>query len=168
MNSGTVREQRKELQYHRQFQRMYFKANDMDFVFQWLMGSAVHGGAGVGESFYTASRIKDGNPQSWEHEWSALAKRVQARAETALHMGHILSGQDAYLRAAVYYRAVLASSCPITQCLNLPLFKCRNASREAAVFSTHLLKGSRSPSKALACRGISRKRLRIMGLARHS
>ena len=112
MRNKAVKEQGKEFQAHRQFHRMYFKANDMDFVFQWLMGSAVHGGAGVGESFYAASRMKDGNPASWEREWTALGNRVRARGEAALAAGHVVSGREAILRAAVYYRAVLGSMRP--------------------------------------------------------
>jgi pimeloyl-ACP methyl ester carboxylesterase len=91
---------------------MYFKANDMDFAFQWLMGSAVHGGAGIGESFYAASLIKDGDTSSWEREWTALGNRVRERGEAALQAGHIVSGREALLRAMVYYRAVLGSMRP--------------------------------------------------------
>lgn len=112
MKSRAFKEQGKEFQAHRQFHRMYFKANDMDFVFQWLMGSAVHGGAGIGESFYAAARMKDGDPSSWEREWTALGDRVRARGEAALAAGHVVSGREALLRAAAYYRAVLSSMRP--------------------------------------------------------
>lgn len=112
MKSKAYKEQGKEFQAHRQFHRMYFKANDMDFAFQWLMGSAIHGGAGVGESFYAAARMKDGDPLSWEREWTALGNRVRARGEAALVAGHLVSGREALLRATVYYRAVLGSMRP--------------------------------------------------------
>ncbi len=112
MSKDAFQQQRRQFNAHRQFHRLYFKANDMDFAFQWLMGSAVHGGAGIGESFYTASRIKDGDPHSWKCEWIALAERIQKRAEDTLADGHIVSGREAYLRAAVYYRAALASLLP--------------------------------------------------------
>lgn len=112
MSNRAVKEQSKEFQAHRQFHRMYFKANDMDFAFQWLMGSAVHGGAGIGESFYAASRMKDGDPVSWEREWTAIGDRVRVRGETALTAGHIVSGREALMRAAAYYRAVLGSMRP--------------------------------------------------------
>jgi alpha-beta hydrolase superfamily lysophospholipase len=112
MTSQAIKEQQKKISYHRQYHRMYFKANDMDFVFQWVMGSAVHGGAGIGESFHAASRMKDGNPESWAREWTALAGRVRERAEGMLRAGHAVSAREAYLRAAVYYRAVLTSMLP--------------------------------------------------------
>ncbi len=118
MTDKALAEQEKSFSAHRQYHRLYFKANDMDFVFQWLMGSAVHGGAAVGESFHAASCIRDGDPRSWETEWTALAQRVQQRAAAAVKAGHIVSGREAYLRAAVYYRAVLASLLP-----DEPLFK---------------------------------------------
>jgi hypothetical protein len=118
MRNKAIKEQGKEFQAHRQFHRMYFKSNDMDFAFQWLMGSAVHGGAGIGESFFAASRIKDGNPTSWEHEFADLGNRVRARGDAALAAGHVVSGRKELLRAAVYYRAVLASMLP-----NNPRFK---------------------------------------------
>lgn len=112
MRNKAFRDQGREFQAHRQFHRMYFKANDMDFAFQWVMGSAVHGGAGIGESFYAASRMRDGSPASWEREWTALGDRIRARGETALAAGHVVSGREALLRAAVYYRAVLGSMQP--------------------------------------------------------
>lgn len=112
MKDKALKEQGREWQGHRQFHRMYFRANDMDFAFQWLMGSAVHGGAAIGESFYAAARVKDGDPSSWEGEWTALGDRVRARGEAALAAGHVVSGREALLRAVVYYRAVLASMRP--------------------------------------------------------
>jgi pimeloyl-ACP methyl ester carboxylesterase len=112
MKARTSKELEEEFVAHRQFNRMYFKAYDMDFAFQWLMGSAVHGGAGIGESYYAAARIQDGNPASWGREWTALGERVRARGEAALAAGHVVSGREALLRAAIYYRAVLASMRP--------------------------------------------------------
>ncbi|MGB7538243.1 MAG: alpha/beta fold hydrolase [Anaerolineales bacterium] len=112
MTTQAIKEQQKKINYHRPYQRTYFKANDMDFVFQWLMGSAVHGGAGIGESYYAASRMKDGDPASWAREWTALAERVRARAEGMLRAGYTVSAREGYLRAVVYYRAVLASMLP--------------------------------------------------------
>ncbi len=112
MTSQAMKEQKKKMNFHRQYHRMYFAANDMDFVFQWMMGSAVHGGAGIGESFHAASRIKDGDPDSWGREWTALAGRVRARAEGMARAGHTVSARETFLRAAIYYRVVLTSMLP--------------------------------------------------------
>src|SRR4030042_3133833 len=74
----------KELEFHRQFHNLRFTANDMDFAFQWAMGSCVNGGAAIGEGFYAASRMKDGDPESWAREWMALAERVHKRGLASL------------------------------------------------------------------------------------
>ncbi len=112
MTNKAMKEQQKKMNYHRPYHRMYFAANDMDFVFQWMMGSAVHGGAGIGESFHTASLIRDGDPDSWGREWTALAERVRARAEGMARAGHTVSARETFLRAAIYYRVVLTSMLP--------------------------------------------------------
>jgi hypothetical protein len=44
VKTGKIDEAGKQFVAHRQFNQMYFKANDMDFAFKWMMGSAVHGG----------------------------------------------------------------------------------------------------------------------------
>jgi hypothetical protein len=41
MKNGNYRKQEKRAHAHRQFYRMRFRANDMDFAFQWILGSAV-------------------------------------------------------------------------------------------------------------------------------
>lgn len=126
MKSKSFQQQTKEFQAHRQFHRLFFKENDMDFAFQWLMGSAVHGGAGIGEGFYTASKIKNRNPQSWEIEWNAMAQRVEERAKKAFAAGHKISARDFFLRAAVYYRAILGSLRPSDENFTTAIGKMRN------------------------------------------
>ena len=85
-----------------------FGQDDFEFFFQWLTGAQTHGGSEVGEAFYAASRITDGDPESWAQEWSALADRVEARARASLAAGHRVSAHDAFLRAYLYRRAPLA------------------------------------------------------------
>ena len=85
--------------------RYHFTDTDMDFNFGTLvLGAAVNHGVEIGEAFYTASRIKDGDAASWQQEWHALAQLVQARGERALAAGHRISARDQLLRAANYYR----------------------------------------------------------------
>jgi len=86
---------------------MYFNHRDMDFYFSWIVGRQTFGGSEAGECFATATCIVDGAPESWQNAWVALAKRVEARAETALNKGHTVSAREAYLRACTYYRAPL-------------------------------------------------------------
>lgn len=89
-----------------------FGQDDFEFFFQWLTGMQTHGGSEVGESFYAASQISDGDPESWAREWNGLADRVAARARSSLDRGHRVSAREAFLRAYVYRRAPLAFLLP--------------------------------------------------------
>jgi pimeloyl-ACP methyl ester carboxylesterase len=101
----------KDNEEHRSLKRssykFYFDQNEMDFQCRWIMGSQTHQGSEMGECFYVISRIEDGNPTSWNQEWIALGRRVEARAEQCLAKGHIVSAREALLRASRYYRAAL-------------------------------------------------------------
>jgi len=112
MKENTFSQQEKDLEFHRQFHNLRFKANDMDFAFQWAMGSCVNGGAAIGEGFYAASRMKDGDPESWVREWMGLAERVHKRGLAMLEAGHPISARETLLRAFVYYRATLGAMLP--------------------------------------------------------
>ncbi|MFW5735551.1 MAG: alpha/beta hydrolase family protein [Oceanidesulfovibrio sp.] len=93
--------------------RYYFEDRDMDFHFgNLVLGATVHGGAAVGEAFYAASHIEDGDSASWQKEWSELARRVEARGEHAMEAGHRVSARDHLFRAAYYYRSSLVSMLP--------------------------------------------------------
>jgi hypothetical protein len=49
------------------FSYFFKKDNDMDFHFgNLILGSAVNHGAEIGEAFYAASQIKDGDAASWQ------------------------------------------------------------------------------------------------------
>jgi alpha-beta hydrolase superfamily lysophospholipase len=87
--------------------KFHFGHDDYDFFLQWGCGGQTHGATEVGESFYAASQIKDGDSESWASEWTALAQRVEARAKVSLDGGHLVSARDAYFRAYYYYRSSL-------------------------------------------------------------
>jgi len=88
----------------------FFTGGDMDFHFgNLILGAAVNGGAEVGEAFYAASRIKDGDAASWQQEWFELAQRVEARGRKSLAAGHKVSARLQLTRAAYYYRTSLVS-----------------------------------------------------------
>ena len=97
---------------HRPYLKLHFDDREMEFAFQWILGSAANGGCEIGEAFYVAGNIKDGNPQSWQEEWEKMAQRVEARAEKSLAAGHRVSARGAFLKAANYYRAALISMLP--------------------------------------------------------
>lgn len=113
--------------------RFHFHHRMMEFFFQWISGSAHHGGAEPGEIYYAASRIADGDPESWIREWAALADRVLARAIASATRDHPVSARESYLRAYVYRRAALAFVDPVKDARYRPLyFAAREHFRSAA------------------------------------
>jgi len=112
--------------------RYYFHDPDMDFHFgNLVLGAAVNRGAEIGEAFYAASRIKDGNAASWQEEWYRLAERVEARGLKALADGHTVSARDQLQRAANYYRFSLLSILPDDPRFKARAQKGRNLFRKA-------------------------------------
>lgn len=103
----------KEFDAHATSFSYFFKDADMDFHFgNLVLGSAVNGGVEIGEAFYAASQIKDGDAASWQKEWYGLAQRVEARGLSALKKGHKVSAREQLLRAAYYYRISLLAMLP--------------------------------------------------------
>jgi hypothetical protein len=72
----------KEKLWQRSKQRIRFRNDDMDFYFAWILAHQNEGGSALGECFYTASQIKDGDPESWYKAWSEMARRVESQAST--------------------------------------------------------------------------------------
>lgn len=91
----------------------FFTDGDMDFHFgNLVLGASQNGGVEIGEAFYAASRIKDGDAASWQKEWYELAERVEKRGLKALQEGHQISARNQLLRAAYYYRISLLGIIP--------------------------------------------------------
>ncbi|MFW5837532.1 MAG: alpha/beta hydrolase, partial [Desulfovibrionaceae bacterium] len=83
----------------------FFQDGDMDFHFgNLVLGATGNGGAEIGEAFFAASQIQDGDAEEWRREWFELAQRVEARGEKSLAAGHKVSARQQLLRAANYYR----------------------------------------------------------------
>ena len=61
-------------------------------------------GADIGECLATASRIKEGDFESWFEEWHLIALRIENFAEDALAKKQYHSARAAYFRASNYYR----------------------------------------------------------------
>lgn len=97
---------------HRQFYKVRFEDNSMDFTFQWMLGAVRNGGGEIGELFYTAAQIEDFNPDSWALEWPKIAERVEKRGDIAESGNHFVSAREFYLRAACYYRTALTALLP--------------------------------------------------------
>ena len=95
---------------HTAYVRFHFQDLEMDFVFgSLILGATVNHGCEIGEAFYTASKIKDGDAASWQAEWIKTARLVEARGEQSLARGHKVCARDQLLRASYYYRAALVS-----------------------------------------------------------
>ena len=108
----AVQAQKETYDAHRSYTQYHFKDEEMDFAFQWLLGSVSNGGAEIGEAFYVAGSIKDGDPESWQKEWEKMAIRKEARAKDALEKGHKITARENYLKASNYYRTALVSMLP--------------------------------------------------------
>ncbi|BCG57524.1 alpha/beta hydrolase family protein [Paenibacillus sp. URB8-2] len=80
--------------------------NDEAFSFELLrtVSYAPYGGADIGECLVTASRIVEGDFESWHKEWFRVAERVHALGDEALAAGQRIGAREAYLRASNYYR----------------------------------------------------------------
>lgn len=80
--------------------------NDTSFSFQLLhaMSYTPYFGADIGECLATASRIKEGDFESWFEAWNRTATRVDRLAEEAFENGQSHSARASYLRASNYYR----------------------------------------------------------------
>ena len=102
----------KQFDAHHPYASLHFKDQEMDFALALILGAAVNGGAEIGECFYTAARIKEGDAAGWQNEWLAMARRVEKRGQKALAGGHKASAISQFRRACYYYRAALISMLP--------------------------------------------------------
>ncbi|KMY67178.1 hypothetical protein AAU61_13565 [Desulfocarbo indianensis] len=107
-----LEEQKETYDAHRPYVKYHFDDVEMDFVLEWVLGSTPFGGCEIGEAFYTAGQIKDGDPRSWQEQWEATAQRVEAKGREFLAAGHAISAREALIRASNYYRTALVSVMP--------------------------------------------------------
>jgi len=79
---------------------------DPEFAFELrrTMGAAYAGEADIGECLATASRIQEGDFESWYREWNQTADTFRTAGDESLAAGHRVSAKEAYYRAATYYR----------------------------------------------------------------
>jgi len=111
--NGTACAAEKVVDPHLSKVKYHFQDGEMDYVFgPMFLGAAVNHGSEIGEVFYTASKIKDGDAASWQAEWIKTAGLVEARGESSLAGGHFVSARDQLQRASYYYREALISMRP--------------------------------------------------------
>lgn len=113
--------------------------NDESFSFELLrnVGFAVAAGSDIGECLSTASRIQDGDYESWYTEWSKTADRVRQIADLARDTGRSVSAKEAYQRASTYYRMAefYLHTNPADPRILQTFHCCRDTFAEAAKFS---------------------------------
>jgi len=81
-----------------------FRDPETDWVFSRTLQYMNVGAAQVGECLSAASKIDEGDPDSWMNEWSRVAEMVEALGDESLDRGHATSAKYSYLRASNYYR----------------------------------------------------------------
>ena len=81
-----------------------FTDPELDFQLLRQLGSAVYGGASIGEPLAVAARIND-NGAGWTDAFAALAERQRSDAQARADAGHAVSARDRFLHASNSYRA---------------------------------------------------------------
>jgi pimeloyl-ACP methyl ester carboxylesterase len=83
--------------------RVRFSNEDMDYLLQVVLGYHTRGGASFGELFHAASKVEDGEPESWISAFRRLGERVERQALELEERGKA-SAAPAFLRAFTGYR----------------------------------------------------------------
>ncbi|WP_241481306.1 alpha/beta hydrolase family protein [Methanoculleus sediminis] len=83
---------------------LVFTDREFAFELQRTLGASYSGEADIGECLATASRIREGDFESWYSEWNRTADNFRAAGDGSLAAGHRVTAMEAYYRAATYYR----------------------------------------------------------------
>ncbi|MDO8873542.1 MAG: alpha/beta fold hydrolase [Methanoregula sp.] len=83
---------------------LVFKDTEFAFELKRTLAAAYAGEADIGECLATASRITDGDFESWYSEWKKTADHFRAEGGKSLAAGHNVTAREAYYRSATYYR----------------------------------------------------------------
>jgi len=125
-------EAKKEFDAHDTGIKYHFNDTDMDFNFgTFVLGSTVNHGVEIGEAFYAASRIKDGDAASWQDEWFKLACLAEVRGLKSLANGHKVSARDQLTRASYYYRISILAMMPDDRRMKERAIKSREVMKKA-------------------------------------
>jgi pimeloyl-ACP methyl ester carboxylesterase len=84
--------------------KVRFANEDMDYLFQVVLGYHTYGGASFGELFRTAAKVEDGDPESWISAFRDMGARIE-RLAGELEERSRTSAAPAFLRAFTGYRA---------------------------------------------------------------
>lgn len=86
-------------------QRYRFNDPNMDLFFLGALSWGNSGGLSVGEAFYVASKIDDGNPISWTKAFEDQAEVLVTQAEAWLQSGNNKAAGETHLKAFSAYRS---------------------------------------------------------------
>jgi pimeloyl-ACP methyl ester carboxylesterase len=83
---------------------LVFRDQEFAFELKRTLGASYSGEADIGECLATASRIREGDFESWYSEWKNTADAFRSAGDESLAAGHTVTAREAYFRAATYYR----------------------------------------------------------------
>ncbi len=86
-------------------QTFRFSDHDMDLFFVAALGWGPTGGLDIGQAFYIASQITDGEPDSWVKAFSVYGDAMNAQAAAWRAHGWTRAGGEARLKAFAAYRS---------------------------------------------------------------
>jgi pimeloyl-ACP methyl ester carboxylesterase len=94
----------KTTMFERSRTKVRFSNEDMDYLFQVVLGYHTYGGASFGELFRTAAKVEDGEPESWISAFREMGAGIERQADELEEKGRA-SAAPAFLRAFTGYRA---------------------------------------------------------------
>ena len=97
-----VKTQRSDVRLGRKYR---FDDPDMDLFFVGALGWGPTGGLEVGQAFYVASQIKDGDADSWVEAFDSYGDLQNAQADTWRERGWLRSAGEMRLKAFAAYRS---------------------------------------------------------------
>lgn len=83
---------------------LIFKDTQYSFQTLRVLSATAGGAADIGECLKTAYRIKEGDDESWYHEWFATARQRRKTADDFASRGRNISAFREYLKASNYFR----------------------------------------------------------------
>jgi pimeloyl-ACP methyl ester carboxylesterase len=83
---------------------LHFDDELLDAQLLRVAGSAVYGGADIGECLAAARRVRGTDLSSWHDAWRELGERVSQLARSAEQEGRLETARAAFLRASSYHR----------------------------------------------------------------
>lgn len=104
-NVANLSERAADYSTERLTQRYRFDDPNMDLFFLGALSWGTAGGLSIGEAFYVASQIEDGNPDSWADAFENQAETLIKQADVWLQRGNMRAAGEVYLKTFAAYRS---------------------------------------------------------------